>query len=135
MTIGLIDDDLTYKFLTRTLISKVSPTTKIIELSDGQEAIEFLNSNADLSHLPDVILLDINMPRLNGWQFLDQLRISNIPLYHPVIYMVSSSIDMEDIANAKVYEEITRYIPKPILMNVLREIITDANTGLSVDLA
>jgi len=77
------------------LIGRTSPTTSIIELKDGQEAIEFINQNKyQLSALPDIILLDINMPRLNGWQFLDQLRDSNIAFYSPSIYMVSSSSDI-----------------------------------------
>ena len=131
MTIGVIDDDFMYRFVTKTLISKTSPTTRIIELKDGQEAIEFINQNKDeLSQLPDVILLDINMPRLNGWQFLDQLRISNIPKYRPVIYMASSSIDAQDIATAHAYKEITRFISKPIPKEVLSEIISETNKDL-----
>ncbi|TDE09001.1 response regulator [Dyadobacter psychrotolerans] len=130
MIIGVIDDDLVYKFVVRTLIGRTSPTSSIIELNDGQEAIEFINQNKyQLSALPDIILLDINMPRLNGWQFLDQLRDSSIAHYSPSIYMVSSSSDIGDITMARTYKEITRLISKPIPLQVIREILSQANTG------
>jgi two-component system chemotaxis response regulator CheY len=128
MNIGIIDDDLVYKFVIKTLIRGTSPTSMILELNDGQEAIEFFNQHRDeLSQLPDIILLDINMPRLNGWQFLDQLRISNIAFYRPSIYMVSSSTDENDIATASSYEEVIRFLSKPIRTGVLREIIAEAS--------
>ena len=131
MTIGIIDDNLVYRFVVRTLIRATSPATLILELKDGQEAIEFFNQNVDeQSQLPDIILLDINMPKLNGWQFLDQLRNSNIAFYRPFIYMVSSSTDEIDIATSNLYQEVTRFISKPIRTEMLREIISEAMAGL-----
>jgi len=131
MTIGIIDDDLVYKFVIRTLIRALSPATLILELNDGQEAIEFFNQNMDeKSLLPDIILLDINMPRLNGWQFLDRLRNSNFAFNRHSIYMVSSSTDEIDIATANSYQEVRRFISKPIRKEVLREIISEAMVGL-----
>ena len=127
MNIGVIDDDLVYKFVLRTLISKTSPTTSIVEFKDGQEAIEFINQNkSEPPKLPDIILLDINMPRLNGWQFLDQLRISNIAFCRPPIYMVTSSFDLADITTAGTYREITRFISTPVHTEVIREILSEA---------
>jgi len=131
MTIGIIDDDSVYKFVIRTLIRATSPAILTLELKDGQEAIEFFHQNMDeLSQLPDIILLDINMPRLNGWQFLDQLRNSGIAFYRPSIYMVSSSTDEIDIATANSYQEVIRFISKPIRKEVLREIISESMVGL-----
>lgn len=77
--------------------------------------------------MPDVIFLDINMPIMNGWQFLEQFKQIQPKIDKEItIYLVSSSFDDRDINRSKEYTEVTDYIIKPVkrsnLLSVLREI-------------
>nr|WP_321222116.1 response regulator [uncultured Psychroserpens sp.] len=75
-------------------------------------------------NLPDIILLDINMPIMDGWQFLDEfVKIESHKLI--TIYIVSSSIDPQDIKRAKKYQNISNYIVKPITIKKLKTIMRD----------
>ncbi|MFT6828560.1 MAG: CheY-like chemotaxis protein, partial [Roseivirga sp.] len=75
-------------------------------------------------NLPEIILLDLNMPVMDGWQFLDQFV--QIPTKKKTtIYIVTSSIDPEDLNRAKSYEAVTNYLVKPINIDTLTEILKD----------
>ncbi|MEX2514171.1 MAG: response regulator [Cyclobacteriaceae bacterium] len=116
----IIDDDPLYNFGTK----------KLMEFSDfTKEAFYFLNGELawnDLQHriqeklpLPDVILLDINMPIMNGWQFLDM--ISQVELPESIkIYVVSSSINQEEVDKANAYGIVTDYITKPLTLEKIK---------------
>lgn len=110
----LIDDDEIHIFTTKRIINKMEFSKNIIEFNNGKEALdgltEIINSNQTL---PELILLDLNMPIMDGWQFLDQF--TNFKIEKSIkIYIVSSSIDEEDIERAKKYQSISNYIVKPI---------------------
>jgi CheY-like chemotaxis protein len=110
----IIDDDRIYQFTARKTLEALGTVDKIDVCSNGEEGIEHLKlalNNPD--KLPDVIFLDINMPLMDGWQFLDEYvqlaKDRNI-----AIFMVSSSVDEADIKRAKEYEVVKDYIIKPI---------------------
>ncbi|WP_417871085.1 response regulator [Winogradskyella sp.] len=96
--------------------------------NNGQEAINNLKPIMLTGEkIPEVILLDINMPIMDGWQFLDEFI--QIESHKEVtIYIVSSSIDPADLQRAKKYESISNYVVKPItaetLKNILQEMVT-----------
>ncbi|ETN96545.1 response regulator [Zhouia amylolytica AD3] len=75
--------------------------------------------------VPDVILLDLNMPIMDGWEFLDNF-IKLEAKRKILIYIVSSSIDPADIIKAKSYKGLNNFIVKPITREVLSEIMRDA---------
>ena len=79
----LIDDDKVYQFTSKMILEATQLTSKIITFFNGQEAIDFFLAleNQHIDILPDVIFLDINMPILNGWNFLELFRISCILLF------------------------------------------------------
>ena len=85
---------------------------------DGEKAIRFITSaldKDDIGVLPDVIFLDINMPIMDGWEFLEEyLRLKPRIGKKIVIYVVSSSIDMRDLDRARSISEVSDYIIKPI---------------------
>ena len=123
--ICIIDDDSIYRFtIVRTLeIEKVAET--IITFADGEEAIQFIQENlGDQSKLPDVIFLDINMPIMDGWQFLEEYeKIFDTLGKTIIIYLVTSSIDPADMDRAKKISLITRYLTKPLKPESLRSLV------------
>lgn len=121
----IIDDDPIFIFGTKKLMELTSFTNGFMIFQDGEEAYNLLNSiiGGD-SVVPDVIFLDINMPRMDGWQFLDEFQ--KIPLPKPVkIYIVSSSIDPSDVEKSKRYPIIKKYIVKPLTVPTLKQIQED----------
>jgi two-component system, chemotaxis family, chemotaxis protein CheY len=72
---------------------------------------------------PDIILLDVNMPSLDGWEFLDDLKAGCPNVYHSCdIYVVTSSIYSKDQERAKSYEEVRGFISKPITQDILQKV-------------
>jgi CheY-like chemotaxis protein len=115
----IIDDDkLTVKLMS-ILISKSKFCEEIHSFNNAQFAIEKLKENwNDSEILPDAILLDLNMPVMDGWQFLDEFI--HLPIKKEIsIFIMTSSIDPADIEMAKKYDVIKDYIMKPITANKL----------------
>jgi CheY-like chemotaxis protein len=113
----LIDDDKIYQFTARKILESTGLARNILSFYNGSEAIGFLKENAtkNTDQLPDVIFLDINMPIMNGWQFLEEFhKIIEFFKKHITIYVVSSSVDDCDIQKSKEFSEVTEYIVKPI---------------------
>ena len=123
--ICIVDDDAIYQFTTRKTIEIHNLAKKILIFSDGEEAINFMIDNvANASNLPDVIFLDINMPIMDGFQFMEEyVRLKPRIGKKITIYMNTSSIDLKDIERAKSITEISDYIVKPINPNQFKEII------------
>jgi CheY-like chemotaxis protein len=115
----IIDDDkLTVKLMS-ILISKSKFCEEIHSFNNAQFAIDKLKENwNDSAILPDAILLDLNMPVMDGWQFLDEFI--HLPIKKEIsIFIMTSSIDPVDIEMAKKYDVIKDYIMKPITANKL----------------
>ena len=129
LKICLIDDDRIYQFAARKIIEATGLANNVMTFSNGREALQHLQTNADSStDLPDVIFLDINMPVMNGWQFLDAFKSIGPKLSKPVtIYMVSSSVDEYDINKSRDYNEVTDYIIKPVHREKFKEVLADLN--------
>lgn len=112
----VIDDDRIYHFILRKLFAKSSNNIFTLFTENGQEGIERLKESITRNCLPDLILLDINMPIMNGWQFLDEFSLLKKQYQFQVpIYLISSSNNNEDSMTAKRYSDhIKEYITKPI---------------------
>jgi CheY-like chemotaxis protein len=122
----LIDDDNIYQFTARKILESTGLAKQIQSFYNGSEAIKYLKEAENLSadELPDVIFLDINMPIMNGWEFLEEYR--NLAGKFPkpvVVYVVSSSIDSYDIKKSRQYEAVTDYIVKPVTRIRYQELI------------
>ena len=123
--ICIIDDDEIYKFTVKKTLEIKQLAEKILTFSDGEEAIKFLSNNLqNVDDLPDLIFLDINMPIMDGFQFMDEyVKIHPKISKKITIYMVTSSVDPVDYENAKKYEVISDFIIKPIKPEELEAII------------
>lgn len=126
--ICLIDDDKIYQFTAKKIIESTNFTQGLMSFLNGQEALDSFNFHQnDISKLPDIIFLDINMPVKDGWQFLEEFKLMAPNIGKKiVIFMVSSSVDDYDIKKSKEYEVVTDYIIKPINKDRFIELITSA---------
>ncbi len=103
----LIDDDEINNFVNSKLIGLHYPNTNIELCLSARLALEKLNNGSN----PDLILLDLNMPEINGWEFIDQFR--KIKKAIPVI-ILTSSVNYSDYNKSKQYSEVVDYIDKPL---------------------
>ncbi|MHA7056200.1 response regulator [Aquimarina sp. M1] len=121
----VIDDDPIFVFGVKRVMQVIDFCNTIMVFRNGQEALDNLSAIISKKEsLPDVIILDLNMPILDGWQFLDEF--TKIPCEKKItIYIASSSVDPEDTLRAKSYEMVSNYIVKPISIDVLKDILND----------
>lgn len=124
ISILLVDDDEINNFISIKLIKKAIDNTAISACLNGRFAIEELVEiqKHDPSLLPDFILLDINMPIMNGWEFLDEYKRLNIdPQGKSKIYIISSSVFSNDINKARSYPLVKNFISKPLSVDKIKE--------------
>lgn len=123
----IIDDDPVFVFGAQRMMEITRFSKSIMVFPNGQEAINALKPmmSSESNIIPDIILLDLNMPVMDGWAFLDEFLL--IPSNKKVeIYIITSSIDPADIEKAKSYEGAVRnYIIKPISKVKLESILKD----------
>jgi CheY-like chemotaxis protein len=120
-TIWVIDDDNIYQIIVNKIIQKSEMFSEISSFKNGKEAINAVsNSLNSKDSFPDIILLDINMPIMDGWEFMEELQILKQSINKQIIvYIVSSSIAVEDKNKAKSYPDILGYLSKPVNINDL----------------
>jgi len=123
--IFLVDDDATFVFMTKKIIRSTAIDSNINEFADGEAAIDFLKDHLDHNEpLPDVIFLDLNMPIMDGWGFLEEYTSLVARIKKKVkLYIVSSSISPHDIEHAKHFSTVSDFIIKPLLKEKFIEII------------
>lgn len=92
---------------------------------DGNRVLDFLeNYKSNNEMLPELIFLDLNMPNLNGWKFLEQLKNLYPQLTkHVTVYIISSSVNPSDVKRSKKYSFVNSYIIKPITRERLNNIV------------
>lgn len=120
----IIDDDEINNFIAVKLIDKLpvksSVDTRLNGLDGINYIIERLNSQDEL---PDIIFLDINMPIMNGWEFLDEFEQIKSEIKKPIhINMLSSSVYNDDISKAKTYDTVDKFISKPLTVEKIRDL-------------
>jgi CheY-like chemotaxis protein len=120
-TIWVVDDDPIYQIIVNKIIQKSELFLNVSSFKNGKDAIDALkNSLENKEALPNIILLDINMPIMDGWEFMEEMVALKSRISESInIYIVSSSIALEDKNKAKNYPEIIAYLSKPINTNDL----------------
>lgn len=135
-TILIIDDDPVNNFLFSRII-KVSDISQNIQTElSAKVALSSIKHNIEINRkLPDVIFLDINMPLMNGWEFLNEYEeLPKCVRKNIKLYMLSSSVCEEDIRKSKEYQDVVDYICKPLTTEVLFKIHAEHIGGCSYDM-
>lgn len=121
----IIDDDPIFIYSTKRIMKEIDFCEEIIVFNNGQEAIDGLRKISQLgTKLPEVIFLDINMPVMTGWEFLDEvIKLPTNNLEKTLIFIISSSVDPRDLEKVKNYDYVNNYILKPITPNDLEDVL------------
>jgi len=121
-----IDDDPITLMLCKKVISKSSFSKEIITAQNGEEALHYFNTlkynnnKNKVNKKPELIFLDLNMPVMGGWEFLDHFTSSDYSEFNKAsVIVLSSTIDPDDLAKAKKYPIIIDFLSKPITQAML----------------
>ena len=113
----LIDDDKINNFLNRSIIEKHCGNDCVVsEFINPEEAYDFLKDCAIANHenCPDVIFLDINMPEMSGFELLEKMIAEKVSLPKTRIFILSSSLDPNDIERSRSFQVVSDFISKPL---------------------
>lgn len=121
----IIDDDPIHQRIAQIMISKHNLFDEYFSYTDAQRALDFLQENKNNKEaLPDVILLDLNMPVLDGWDFLETFETLIKEFKKNIrVFIVSSSVDEKDLIRSKSYVAVKGFISKPLSPDIIRSII------------
>lgn len=124
----IIDDDPIFVFGAKKIMHYGDFCNAFMIFHNGAEALTNLKSVISAGdQLPDIILLDLNMPVMDGWQFLEEF--TKIKTAKKItIYIITSSVDPADVLRAKQYDNVNNYIVKPITLEVLKELLVQGQT-------
>jgi CheY-like chemotaxis protein len=124
--VAVVDDDPIYQFTATKTIQLTKAASLILSFTSGELALAYLREHRhQADQLPDFLFLDINMPVMDGWMFLDDFeRLADQLAKRIKIFMVSSSIDPKDISRASTHQCVMKYLTKPISMKQFGELIS-----------
>lgn len=122
----LIDDDEAANFLTKMVVNRLKCANKCITQQRATKALEYLQNTGNNKPKPDLILLDINMPMMNGWEFLEEYQKLDESIREGVvIIMLTTSVNSGDYAKASVIDCVDGFINKPMTKAKLNEILEE----------
>ncbi len=126
-SILLVDDDKGTNFVNKFAIKKSACTDNIVIVENGLEALEYLKlKESQSSPHPSIIFLDINMPVMNGWQFLEEYeKLNPNKRVDIVLIMLTTSLNPDDLKMANSFSTINGYRNKPLTVKMLEEIIEE----------
>lgn len=121
-----VDDDKITLTLIKLVVGKAAFAKEIITKTNGKEALDYYTELADKpisDAYPEVIFLDLNMPVMSGWDFLDEfLRSYYEKFKNTKIVILSSSADPEEKARASTYPMIIGYLSKPLTIKAINNL-------------
>jgi CheY-like chemotaxis protein len=128
----IIDDDPMSSFYIKRL-AELGALANIITIYDkAKGAVDYLlHHKKSVEHLPDVILLDIYMPEMDGWAFLKEYAAIKDQLQKKIdIYIISSSNHPKDLTRAEGLAEVKEYLVKPITIDLLKKVVFGINLSV-----
>lgn len=115
LVIWIIDDDLVSLYATRYRIEQSESNAKVYDFDTAEIALQAYNENSDVEHeLPDIIFLDLVMPGMNGWQFLEELAKISKTHKKTEVYILSAFSNAKDRRQAKAHSAIIGHFDKPL---------------------
>lgn len=123
----LVDDDLPTNFINERVLKKIDCSEKIISVQGGFEALKFLKSMDNENHpQPDLIFLDINMPGMNGWEFLDSYNsLETHQKSKAIIVMLTTSLNPDERDRAQKIPQISEFLNKPLFADGITKILQE----------
>jgi CheY-like chemotaxis protein len=117
-TILCIDDDIVSQMLSKLILETANIFDNVLEAMNGEEAMKLLNeivANGNQKSFPEVILLDLNMPIMGGWEFIEAFSTYYSAFSEKTkIFILSSSINPIDSSKAKLEKLVSGFLPKPL---------------------
>lgn len=123
----LVDDDPDCNKLSKLYIQHTFPKVEIVVFTDPNEVLNYIGSEFNKGvEVSAILLLDINMPEMTGWEFLDRFDELSLEIKRQfTIYIQSSSVDSRDIERAKENNHITAYLEKPLEISMIKKIYNE----------
>lgn len=120
--IVIVDDDPIYIFTVKRFLKFIGFEGEVLNFNNGKTAFEEICGMFEAKTLPDLVLLDVNMPVWDGWDFLDEInaKFNLLPIR---IFICSSSNSEQDINKSLKYEQLEGYLVKPLDVEKLRSIL------------
>lgn len=119
--IMLVDDDVNTNIYNEIILNQANAAEDIVIFQNGKEALEYMKTD---NHKVDLIFLDINMPIMNGWQFLEGYnQLDEDKKAGKIIVMLTASINEDDRAKAQEYNIVETFISKPLNVDILEQLI------------
>ncbi len=106
----LVEDDDVDAMTTKRALNEINVTNELIHRVDGEDGLDYLRQN--IAHKPCVILLDLNMPRMNGFEFLKHIKENETFKKIPVVVLTTSDADQNIVESFEL--GVAGYITKPV---------------------
>lgn len=117
----MIDDNPIDQMLYKRIVARAGVVREVICFSDAEAALARLQATPD--NLPDVILLDINMPKMDGFEFLEAVERIFGPDFCVVVVMLTTSLDPKDLDRAKRFQAVKDYLDKPLTVQKVQDLV------------
>lgn len=126
-TILFIDDDKVTNFYNKKIVNKYKKVENVISVDSGKSALEYLLSTETKNTIiPDLIFLDINMPGMSGWEFIEEYKKIDRKITKGIkMILLTTSSNNEDYERSKQIEIVDGFINKPLSVNLLEEIVEE----------
>lgn len=122
--VHLVDDDPISSYTLELLIKLLKADVRLEKHLDSSEALDYFNANLSADTAPDILLIDINMPIVDGWEFADHLLENHAEaLKNTDCYILSSSVNTEDVDRAVNHPLIKAYLLKPLEKARVKELL------------
>lgn len=121
----IVDDDPINNMICSTVIKKVYPDAAVVSFTEPEKGLDYFRNTLPTCHT--ILFLDINMPTMTGWEFIDEFSGLESNLKSKVsVFIVSSSVDFRDRERASCNSAIRRMISKPLTAKMLLSVLENA---------
>ncbi len=134
--IWLVDDDAIFRTCAKIILKEEGFAGRLRDFQDARNTLTYL-SQAMGGHIeaPDIILLDINMPQMTAWQFLDQYKDLPEAFRKEIrVFILTSSIDPRDMQRSLNFKEVKGYLPKPLTEKEISQIKEQCSRQVDLDM-